>query len=29
VIPKAAHCSCVEAADEFNRALLAFLARFP
>ena len=26
VIPKAAHCSCVEAADEFNRALLAFLA---
>jgi 3-oxoadipate enol-lactonase len=27
VIPKAAHCSCVEAADEFNRALLAFLAR--
>lgn len=27
VIPKAAHCSCVEAADEFNRALLEFLAR--
>src|SRR6266851_6123366 len=27
VIPKAAHCSCVEAADEFNRALLDFLAR--
>src|SRR6266850_1957576 len=29
VIPKAAHCSCVEAADEFNRALLAFLAQVP
>ncbi len=27
VIPKAAHCSCVEAADEFNRALIGFLAR--
>jgi 3-oxoadipate enol-lactonase len=27
VLPKAAHCSCVEAADEFNQALLAFLAR--
>jgi len=27
VIPKAAHCSCVEAADEFNRALLDFLPR--
>jgi pimeloyl-ACP methyl ester carboxylesterase len=27
VLPKAAHCSCVEAADEFNRALLAILAR--
>jgi 3-oxoadipate enol-lactonase len=27
VIPKAAHCSCVEAPEAFNRALLAFLAR--
>ena len=27
VIPKAAHCSCVEAAEEFNRAVLGFLDR--
>jgi 3-oxoadipate enol-lactonase len=27
VIPKAAHCSCVEAPDDFNRALLGFLAK--
>jgi 3-oxoadipate enol-lactonase len=27
VLPKAAHCSCVEAADAFNRALLTFLPR--
>jgi 3-oxoadipate enol-lactonase len=27
VLPRAAHCSCVEAAEEFNRALLGFLAR--
>jgi 3-oxoadipate enol-lactonase len=27
VLPKAAHCSCIEAADEFNRRLLAFLGR--
>ena len=27
VIPGAAHCSCVEAAAEFNRALLEFLHR--
>jgi 3-oxoadipate enol-lactonase len=27
VIPGAAHCSCVEAAAEFNRALLEFLQR--
>jgi 3-oxoadipate enol-lactonase len=27
VIPKAAHCSCVEAPEEFNRALRAFLDR--
>jgi 3-oxoadipate enol-lactonase len=27
VLPGAAHCSCVEAAGEFNRALTAFLAR--
>jgi 3-oxoadipate enol-lactonase len=27
VLPNAAHCSCVEAADDFNRALLAFLQR--
>ena len=26
-IPKAAHCSCVEAPEAFNRALLAFLDR--
>lgn len=29
VLPNAAHCSCVEAADEFNKALLAFLAGVP
>jgi len=27
VLPKAAHCSCVEAPDDFNRALLAFLEK--
>lgn len=27
VLPKAAHCSCVEAADDFNRALLGFLQK--
>jgi pimeloyl-ACP methyl ester carboxylesterase len=27
VIPKAAHCACVEAAEEFNRAVRGFLAR--
>ncbi len=27
VIPNAAHCSCIEAADEFNRLVLAFLGR--
>jgi len=27
VIPRAAHCSCVEAAGEFNRDLLGFLQR--
>jgi 3-oxoadipate enol-lactonase len=27
VIPHAAHCSCVEAPEAFNRALLGFLAR--
>jgi 3-oxoadipate enol-lactonase len=27
VIPKAAHCSCVEAPEAFNRALLTFLDR--
>src|SRR5262245_52469783 len=27
VIPKAAHCSCIEAPEAFNRALLAFLDR--
>jgi len=27
VIPRAAHCSCVEAPEAFNRALLAFLGR--
>ena len=27
VVPKAAHCSCVEAPDDGNRALLTFLQR--
>jgi len=27
VLPRTAHCSCVEAADAFNQALLAFLPR--
>ncbi len=27
VLPRAAHCSCVEAPDAFNRALLGFLER--
>lgn len=27
VLPNAAHCSCVEAAEEFNKALIEFLAR--
>ncbi len=27
VIPQAAHCSCVEAPEEFNRALTDFLSR--
>lgn len=27
ILPRAAHCSCVEAAEEFNRALRGFLVR--